>query len=172
MYAVVGCTDCKALWVVGGRPETTSCPRCGTRRQFAKLKKFAETETAEAAKNVRSTMQQRRAGDDQDLDDFATLGERAMASGPDEAEFLTASGLDADAVAAAGERAAGTSNGESLSKRAAVERAIEKLDRPTEAEIATFAAEHGVERDYVKQALAKLERAGAVTETDGRYRSL
>jgi hypothetical protein len=170
MYAVVGCTDCAALWVVSGRPETTSCPRCGKRRQFAKLKKFAETETAEAAKNVRSTMVQRRAGDDQDLDDFATLEERAMASGPDEAEFLTASGLDADAVAAAGERAEGGT--ESLSKRAAVERAVEELDRPTEAEIAAFAADHGVERDYVERALEKLRRAGALTETGGRYRSL
>lgn len=170
MYAVVGCTDCGALWVVSGRPETTSCPRCGTRRQFAKLKRFAETETAEAAKNVRSTMVQRRAGDDQELADFATLEERAMASGPDEAEFLTASGLDADAVAAAGERA--EASGESLSKREAVERAVEALDRPTEAEIAAFAADHGVECDYVERALAKLRRAGAVTESGGRYRSL
>ncbi|MFC7176040.1 DUF5817 domain-containing protein [Halosegnis marinus] len=102
MYAVVGCSDCEALWVVSGRPETTSCPRCGARRRFAKLKKFAETEDADAAKNVRSAMVQRRAGYDGDLDDFATMGERAMDSGMDDGEFLTASGLDADEVADAG----------------------------------------------------------------------
>ena len=172
MYAVVGCTDCTALWVVSGRPETTSCPRCGTRRQFVKLKKFVETETAEAAKNVRSTMIQRRAGDDQDLEDFATLEEQAMASGIDEADFLAASGVDADAVAAASARAEASSSGESLSKRAAVERAVEELERPTEPEIVAFAANHGVERDYVERALAKLQQAGALTETSGRYRSL
>lgn len=172
MYAVVGCSNCDALWVVEGRPETTSCPRCGKRRQFAKLKKFAETDTADAAKNVRSAMQQKRAGDEQDLDDFTTMGERAMESGLDEAEFLTASGLDADEVAEAGERADGHGTRTSMSKREAVERAVETLDRPTTDEIAAFAAEHGVERDYVERALTKLERAGAVTESGGRYRSL
>ncbi|MFC7234354.1 DUF5817 domain-containing protein [Halosegnis marinus] len=172
MYAVVGCSDCEALWVVSGRPETTSCPRCGARRRFAKLKKFAETEDADAAKNVRSAMVQRRAGYDGDLDDFATMGERAMDSGMDDGEFLTASGLDADEVADAGERADGHASSGSLSKREAVERAVADLDRPTESEIAEYAADHGVERDYVERALDKLARAGAVTESGGRYRPL
>lgn len=172
MYAVVGCSNCGALWVVEGRPETTSCPRCGTRRQFETLKKFAETETADAAKNVRSTMQQRRAGHDGDLDDFATMGERAMESGLDEAAFLTASGLDAEEVAEAAERADGHGTRSSLSKRETVERAVADLDRPTEEEIAAFAADHGVERDYVERALGKLRRAGEVTESGGRYRRL
>jgi hypothetical protein len=170
MFAVVGCSDCEALWVVEGRPDTTSCPRCGTRRQFEKLRKFAETESADAAKNVRSVMQQRRAGHDGDLDDFATMSERAMEAGPDEVEFLTAAGVDAEAVEAAGDRADG--GGRSLSKREAVEAAVRELDRPTEEKVVAFAAEHGVERAYVERTLSKLRRAGAVTETDGRYRLL
>jgi len=170
VYAVVGCSDCSALWVVAGRPETTSCPRCGTRRQFAKLRKFAETETADAAKNVRSAMQQRRAGDERDLDDFATMGDRAEESGVDDETFLTGAGLDADEVAAAGERAESTPS--SLSKREAVTAAVERLDHPTEDEIVAFAAEHGVDRAYVERALAKLQRAGEVTESDGEFRAL
>lgn len=171
MYAVVGCSDCSALWVVEGRPETTSCRRCGTRRQFATLRKFAETETAEAAKNVRSVMNQRRAGDEQSLDDFATMGDRVEEAGIDDETVLIAAGLDAEAVARAGERAE-TTAGTSLSKRAAVEEAIDRLDRPTESEIVAFAAEHGADRAYVERALAKLKRTGDVVESDGEYRTL
>jgi len=171
VYAVVGCSDCSALWVVEGRPETTSCPRCGTRRRFAKLRKFAETETADAAKNVRSAMQQRRAGDERDLDDFATMGDRLDEAGVDDETFLTGAGLDADEVAAAGERAESTARS-SLSKREAVETAVERLDRPTEDEIVAFAAEHDADRAYVERALAKLKRAGELTESDGEYRRL
>lgn len=171
MYAVVGCSDCSALWVVDGRPETTSCPRCGTRRQFEKLRKLAETETADAAKNVRSVMQQRRAGDDRELDDFATMGDRADEAGVDAETFLTAAGLDVEEVAAAGERAESTVRS-SLSKHEAVEAAVERLDNPTEAEIVAFAAEHGVEEASVERTLAKLKRAGEVVESDGEYRAL
>jgi hypothetical protein len=171
VYAVVGCSDCSALWVVAGRPETTSCPRCGTRRQFATLRKFAETESADAAKNVRSAMQQRRAGDERDLDDFATMGDRVDEAGVDDETFLTGAGLDADEVAAAGDRA-GSTAASSLSKRETIERAVERLDHPTEDEIVAFAAEHGVDRAYVERALAKLQRAGEVTESDGEYRAL
>ncbi|MFB6118354.1 DUF5817 domain-containing protein [Halosegnis sp.] len=170
MFAVVGCTDCEALWVVEGRPETTACPRCERRHRFEKLRAFAETETADAARNVRSVMQQRRADDDTDLADFATMGERAMEGGVDATELLADAGIDPEEAAAAGERA--TTGRESLSKREAVERAVAHLDTPTEAEIADFAAEHGVDRAYVERALRKLEQAGAVTATDEGYRSL
>jgi hypothetical protein len=35
-----------------------------------------------------------------------------------------------------------------------------------------FAAEHDVGGDYVERALAKLKRAGEVSESGGRYREL
>ena len=49
MYAVVGCSNCRALWVVEDRPETTQCPRCRTSHRFGRLKAFAETDSADAA---------------------------------------------------------------------------------------------------------------------------
>jgi len=168
MFAVVGCSNCDELWVVEGRPDSTQCRRCGTRRQFSTLKKFAETETADAAKNVRSVMKQRRAGDDADLDSFAAMGEDAADAGIDESDYLDAVGVDSAAVAEAGE----TGSSRSLSKREAVETAIDELDRPTADAVAAFAAEHGVDRDYVERALDKLERGGEITESGGEYRSL
>ncbi|WP_225870714.1 DUF5817 domain-containing protein [Halosegnis rubeus] len=168
MFSVVGCSNCDELWVVEGRPDTTRCRRCGTRRQFSKLKKFAETDTAESAKNVRSVMKQRQAGDDSDLDDFASMGEEAADAGIDDADYLDAVGVDSAAVAEAGT----VESGRSLSKREAVETALDELDRPTTDAVAEFAAEHGASRDYVERALEKLERAGEVTESGGEYRSL
>lgn len=170
MFAVVGCNECSALWVVEGRPDSTSCPRCGKRHQYKKLKRFAETDTAEAAKEARSRMLQGRSDTDLEVDDFATLERDAMASGMSEDEFLTASGLDADEVAAAGERA--ESSGGSRSRKQVVRDAIDTQDRPTEAEIRAYAADHGVDPDYVDRALEKLRRRGEVSESGGRYRLL
>ncbi|MDZ7745406.1 MAG: DUF5817 domain-containing protein [Halobacteriales archaeon] len=168
MYAVVGCSNCDELWVVEGRPDTTQCRRCGTRRQLSKLKKFAETETAAAAKNVRSVMKQQQAGNDSSLDDFTTMGEDAADAGIADADYLDAVGVDSAAVAEAG----AVDSGRSLSKREAVETALDELDEPTTESITQFAAEHGVSRDYVKRALDKLERAGEITDSGGEYRRL
>lgn len=171
MYAVVGCGQCQALWVVEGDPKSTGCPRCGKRHQFRKLRKFAETDTAEAAKNVRSRMLQNRDGVDADLDDFATMEQDAMASGMNDDEFLTASGLDADEVAAAGQRAEESSGG-SRSRREVVVDALRDLDAPTEADVRDYAADEGVDADYVERALEKLRRRGEVSESQGQYRLL
>lgn len=175
MYAVVGCSDCEALWVVEGRPETTSCPRCGTRHRHKKLKKFVTCDTASEAKDARSRLLARRGGHEAvaaALDGFERLGEDAMASGMSDEEFLAASGLDTEAVAEAGERAEGGDGG-SLGREAAVRAALRELEAPTADEVRAYAAEHGVPADYVDRFLSKLERAGEVTRTsDGGYRSL
>ncbi|WP_255197240.1 DUF5817 domain-containing protein [Halorarius litoreus] len=168
MFAVVGCNECSALWVVEGRPDTTSCPRCGKRHQYTKLKRFAETTTADSAKEARSRMLQGRSDADIEVEDFVTLERDAMASGMSDEEFLTASGLDADEVAAAGERA--ESSGRSRSRRDVVLDAIDEQDRPTESEIREYAAAHGVDTDYVDRALQKLRQRGEVSESGGRYR--
>ena len=62
MYAVVGCNECDALWVVEGRPESTSCPRCEKRHRFGKLKKFYESEHADEAREARSRLFATRSG--------------------------------------------------------------------------------------------------------------
>lgn len=174
MYAVVGCNRCGALWVVEGRPDSTGCPRCETRHRFEKLKRFAETDTADAAREARSRLLAERGGHGEQLEsleDFATLGEAADRTGVSDEEFLRESGVDADAVAEAGERA-GSGQGRSRSRRQVVLDAVEDLDRPTASAVIEYAADAGVPRGYVEEALERLRRRGEVTETGGRYRRL
>lgn len=175
MYAVVGCSNCEALWVVEGRPETTSCPRCERRHQHKKLKQFVTCETASEAKDARARLLAKRGGYEgaaRDLEGFERLGDEAMAAGMDDEEFLTAAGVDTEAVAAAAERA-DAGGGNSLSREEAVRAALQELDVPTAAAVRAFAADHGVPADYVDRSLEKLERAGEVTRTsDGGYRLL
>ena len=166
MYAVVGCSNCRALWVVEDRPETTQCPRCRTRHPFDGLKRFAETDSAEAAARARSERLAERAAAgefvppaDVDADDV----------GMSEETFLAASGLDTDEVAAAADRAG---VGDSRSRRQVVLDAVEALEAPTDDEVRAYGADHGVEVADVDRALSKLERAGEVTRSDGVYRRL
>ena len=101
MYSVVGCRECRALWIVEGRPETTQCPRCRRRHQFSKLRAFAETDDADDAARVRSSMLAERADDGEFVDPEAVDVDGV---GMDDVEYLSASGIDPDAVSAAGER--------------------------------------------------------------------
>lgn len=170
MFAVVGCGRCNAFWVVEGRPETTSCPRCEKRYSFGKLTKFAETEAADAAREARSRLLQDRGDVNADLDSFTGMGDRAMDAGMDDEEFLGASGVDADEVAAAADRA--DSSGGSRSNREVVLDGLRDLDEPTAADLKAYAADRGVGKSYVERALRKLREQGAVSETDGVYRRL
>jgi predicted Rossmann fold nucleotide-binding protein DprA/Smf involved in DNA uptake len=174
MYAVVGCNECDALWVVEGRPESTSCPRCEKRHRFERLKKFHEAEHADEAREARSRLFASRSGNHEaaeDLPDFETLGRDAERAGVDEDEYLEASGIDTAEVAAAGERAERGQN-RSRSRRDVVLDALREQDRPTVAEVKAYAREAGVPADYVEKALTKLSQAGEVSESGGRYRLL
>ena len=166
MYAVVGCRECHALWVVEGRPETTGCPRCRTRFQFAKLKTFAETDDASDAARVRSAILAKRA--DGEFVPPETVDVDAVGMSDD--EFLEASGIDSGAVADAAERTTGA--GRTRSRKQVVLDALSALDEPTEDAVRAYAAENGVPAAYTERALKKLTRAGELTETDGVYRQL
>lgn len=168
MYTVVGCRNCQSLWTVEGRPETTQCPRCRTRHRFEKLRGFAETETSEAAARVRSSMLAKRADDGEFVDPRAIEIDDV---GMDEISFLTASGVDPDAVAAAEKRAEQKTN-RSRSRKQVVLDGLRELDEPTAAELADYAASAGVSESYVERVLEKLHRAGEITQTDGGYRTL
>ena len=173
MYAVVGCRDCGAYWVVDGDPQTTSCPRCGTRHRFSKLHRFAETADADAAREARSRLIRERGNAEdavQDLDSYASMGNRLDDAGVDDVEFLAASGIDPDETAEAGERA--TAGRERRSRREVVRDGLRVLDDPTETDVVAYAGEHGVPAEYVRRALSQLVAAGDVTETNGRYRLL
>ena len=167
MYRVVGCRNCQSLWTVEGRPETTQCPRCRTRHRFKKLRSFAETETSAAAARVRSAMLAERA-DDGEFVDPSEIDVEAV--GMDDVEFLAASGVDPDAVAAAEERTEGSV--QSRSRKQVVLDGLEELDGPTRADVVEYAVAAGVEESFAERVLEKLHRAGEITRTDGRYRKL
>ncbi|MFB6068455.1 MAG: DUF5817 domain-containing protein [Halobacterium sp.] len=172
-YAVVGCSDCSALWVVEGRPDTTGCPRCETRHQFGKLKQFVTTDDEDHAREVRASMLANRSGHGDafaEVEDFATLDEYVEDAGMSDDEFLDRAGVDTTAVDGVEDRVRASSR--SLGKREAVRTALRQLDEPTEGEVKAFAAEHGVDGEYVERALAKLARAGELTGTDDGYRLL
>lgn len=169
MYAVVGCGECNGFWVVEGRPETTTCPSCGKRRRFSKLKKFAETDDADAAREARTTILTSRSEHvPDDLDSFTELESQAEAGGMSDKEYLRQSGIDTERVAAAGER---TQQG-SGSRMDIVRNALSELDEPTENEVVAYARERDVPAEFAERALEKLLRQGEVSEHRGRYRSL
>jgi len=172
MYAVVGCSDCSALWIVEGRPDTSQCPRCGSRRQYDKRRQFVTTEDEDHAREVRASMLANRRDEGEafaELDSFSALEDQAAEAGMDDDEYLDRAGVDADAVAAAGERAE-SGRGGGRSRKETVLSALRELDRPTEDEVVAYAGEHGVPADYVRDALDKLARRGEVSEHRGEYR--
>ncbi|WP_436925856.1 DUF5817 domain-containing protein [Halosimplex amylolyticum] len=173
MYAVVGCSDCSMLWVVEGRPETSQCPRCGTTRQYAKRKKFVSTEDRDHAREVRASMLANRQGHGDafaELDSFAEMESQIDEVGPSDAEYLEGSGLDADAVTEAGERATETRT--SKSRKEIVREALRELDEATEDAVVEYAGERGVDAGYARNALEKFVRAGEATENRGVYRPI
>lgn len=172
MYRVVGCRDCGAMWIVAERPETTTCPRCGTRYRFEALQAFAETEDEAAARAARTALLADRTGHEDVLADLdgVTAGQ-LDATGVDDEADLEAVGLDPEEIAAAGDRA-GTSPPRLPDRRETVLAAVEALDRPTEAEVVTYAAERDVPAEAARGQLSRLVRVGEVSESGGRYRRL
>lgn len=174
MYSVVGCSDCSALKIVEGRPDTTVCNDCGKRLRFPKLKKFLQTDDIDHAREVRASMLANRGGHGEAfaaVDSFAELEAETAEPAVSDEEYLEGSGIDPDEVAAAGERAGGSGRS-SMSRKEAVLAALSELERPTEDEIVEFAGEHGVPAGYVENALEKLRHRGEVSESGGRYRLL
>lgn len=174
MYAVVGCSECSALWVVEGRPETTQCPRCGSRRQHAKRRKFVETDDEAHAREVRASMLANRQGHGEafaELDSYAEMERGVEDAGVDDETYLEASGVDPDSVAAAGERA-GQGSGGSASRKETVLAALRELETPSEGDVVAYAAKRGVPDEYTRKILTKLVREGRLTESGGSYRLL
>jgi len=171
MYAVVGCDECQALWIVEGRPDSSQCPRCGKTRKYEKRREFVTTDDEDHAREVRASMLAARQGQDDafaDLDSFAELERQVEEAGIDDETYLAESGIDPDAVADAGERDSGGSS----SREATVRDALRELDEPTEDDIVAYASERGVPAEYTRNALEKLARAGEVSESRGTYRLL
>ncbi|RKD93272.1 DUF5817 domain-containing protein [Halopiger aswanensis] len=174
MYAVVGCSECSNLWIIEGRSETTQCPRCGARKAYEKRKKFVETDDASHARDVRASMLANRQGEGEafaELDSFDALEDEVADGVVDDDEYLEQSGLDVEAVEAAGDRdpRGPTRSG---SKKEIIRDALRELERPTEDEVVEYAGERGVSAEDVRTGLEKLTRRGDVSESRGRYRLL
>lgn len=174
MYAVVGCGQCSALWIVEDEPETTGCPRCGTRHRFASLRRLAETADEAAARQARGALLAERSGVGEPLDSVPTRDDLPDDFTPavSDEEYLAGAGIDPDAVAAAGERAEGGDRPVGRSRVGVVRQALRDLDAPTAAAVADYAAERGISEPAAVGVLDRLVDAGEVTETDGVYRLL
>jgi hypothetical protein len=169
MYAVVGCDECSALWIVEGSPETSQCPRCGRTRGWHKRRKFVETDDEDHAREVRASMLAARQGHGDEfaeLDSFAELDQQIEDSGIDDETYLSESGVD---VAAVQSTDTAESSG-SQSREDIIREALETQSEPTAQDVIEYATERGVPPEYTEQALQKLVRAGDVLRNGGTYR--
>ncbi len=169
MYAVVGCTDCGAYWLLTDPHESDSatCPTCGRRHQTKKLKRFFESEDRDAAREARAALLAKKHGDSEAFADVAHVSEletMAEESGLSEREYLEESGVDPDEVAAAGD----TTREKSRSRDEIVRDAVR--DEGTEEEILEKAVEDGVPRGAAEKLLEKLRRQGEVIQSGGGLR--
>jgi DNA-directed RNA polymerase subunit M/transcription elongation factor TFIIS len=178
MYAVVGCNECGNLWLLSdpGESETATCSRCGKTHRTKRLRRFAESEDREAARQARAAMLAKKHGDSEAFAETAHVSEMEALVDEgviDDDEYLAESGLDADAVEDAGERAeTGRAGGSSQSRLDVVRAAVRESDDPTEDAVAAYAEERGVPGAKAREILERLTRRGDVSESRGRYRLL
>jgi DNA-directed RNA polymerase subunit RPC12/RpoP len=171
MYAVVGCSECSALWVLEGDPETSECPRCGSRRPREKRREFYRSENADDAREARARLLAERQGEAEAfsaVDSFAALEEAVDEAGPDDETYLAESGVDPEAAAAAGERVESSST--SRPQPDVVRAAISEQSAPDAADVRTYCEERGVPGERADAILEKLVSAGEAIERDGSYR--
>jgi len=172
MYAVVGCTECGGYWLLADPDDqdTANCPTCGRSHQTGKLKRFYTSDDRQAAVQARSRLLAEKRGETaqfEQVDDAAEL-ERAVEAGTgvDDREYLDRSGLDADAVAAAGDVSGGSSRSRDEIVRAGV------ADRDDREGVLSYAVDHGVSRAAAADLLDRLVRRGEATEAGGEIRLL
>jgi len=169
MYAVVGCTDCGAYWLLTdpGESDSATCPTCGRRHQTRKLKRFFESEDRDAAREARAALLAKKHGDSEAFADVAHVSDleaQVEESGMSEREYLEQSGIDPDEVQEAGD----TTRKKSRSRDEIVRDAVR--EGGTEDEILEWAVEDGVPRVAAEKLLEKLRRQGEVIQSGGELR--
>jgi len=172
VYAVVGCGECSTLWLLADprSQESAVCPGCGRRHRTEALRRLFESDDREAAREARAAMLAERDGHAEafeNVESVAAMEDRVEEAGVDDREYLEAAGIDADAVADAGER-----DRTSQSRDEVVREALRTLDRPTEDEVVDYASERGVDADFAREFLDRLVRRGEATGGRGGYRLL
>ena len=176
MYAVVGCTECAAMWLLNDPSASTTarCPRCGRTHQTKKLKRFFQSSARDAAREARAALLAKKHGDSEAfaaVEHTAVLEQAVEDAGIDDREYLEASGIDADAVFEAGKRVNTGASGSS-SPTAVIRDAIHECEEPTADRIIAYAAKHDVETSDTRKILKKMTQRGEVTESRGKYRIL
>jgi hypothetical protein len=175
MYAVVGCNGCGNVWLLSNPDDADSaqCSRCGKRHRTRKLKRLYQSEDREAAREIRAAILAEKRGETASfdrIDSVAEMERRLDDAGVDADDYLAASGVDPDEVAAAGERA--TASRASRDRPTVIRDAIRTADRPDEDAIVAYATDHGVPAEAARDVLERLVRRGEVSEHRGRYRLL
>jgi hypothetical protein len=175
MYAVVGCSDCGMLWLLAdpATSETAQCPRCETTHQTANLKHLFESPDRAAAREARSALLAKKQGDSAAFADVAHVSEleaQIESAAVDDEEYLTAAGIDAAAVEAAGESTNDSASSHDDIIREAVKNAGD--EQPSEDAIIAYAEARGVPSEKAGKLLEKLCRRGAAAKHDGQYRLL
>ena len=176
MYAVVGCNECAAMWLLTDpqASDSANCPRCGKTHRTTKLKRFFESDDRDAAREARAALLAKKRGDSAafaEIDHVSELERAVDDAGIDDREYLEASGIDADAVSEAGTRAEG-GRSPSRSRTEILRDAVRAVDEPTEDAVVAHASDRGVPADAARELLTKLTRRGELSESRGRYRVL
>lgn len=174
MYVVVGCSDCRHLWLLTDphTNDSATCPGCGKTHQTDRLKHLFESDERAPARQTRAALLAKRSGESATfakLDHVADQEARLDEAGVSDREYLEGSGLDADTVSAAGEIDSGSG---SRSRKEIVRDGIRDTDPATQAAVVEFAANHGVPEDAATELLEKLARRGEVTQAGGNFRLL
>lgn len=172
MFAVVGCRECGTFWIVQDAPKTTGCPRCGTRHEYARLKKFVETDDADKAREARSRLIAEQSGYADAYADLGSFSElERQYDDPHPSEFVDAQSIDSPSRARRSSRSVPSTDQQiSLdSARPIVLSAIRDLDRPTLASIIQYADAHGVTADQAREQLESLVETGNVRVENDRY---
>lgn len=171
MYAVVGCGECTALWILEGRQETATCPRCGKRHRRASLRSFETTDDRQRARQVRTQL----LADRSDLgESFETIADIDTAEALDEPvvpddDYLRGSGIDPEEVrAAATDVTSGSPGGGDRKSR--VLAAIDRLEDPMESAVLEELEARGIPPNQAEAMLEKLVAAGELIKHRDRYR--
>ncbi|WP_367175749.1 DUF5817 domain-containing protein [Haloarcula rubripromontorii] len=97
-YAVVGCTDCSALWLIDkSSDESSTCPTCGRTHDRGRLRSLATAEDRAVAAQRRSALLASRCGES-DADLRAYWDQAAEEPVIDDREYLDGMGLDDELV--------------------------------------------------------------------------
>lgn len=174
MYVVVGCSDCRHLWLLSDphTNESATCPGCGKTHQTDRLKHLFESDERAPARQTRAALLAKRSGESAafaQLDHVTDQEARLDEAGIGEREYLEGVGLDADTVSAAGEIDSG---GDSRPRKEILTAGIQETDPATEEAVLEYATDHGVPEAAAADLLEKLTRRGEVTQAGGNFRLL